>query len=195
MFYDNFFVPRGYAVILAQALGTGFSTGCPLHGGPGDIAGMKAVIDWLQGRVQGFDAGRGRQRRHGDWDNGKAAMIGKSYDGTLANGVAATGVDGLTTIVPISAISDWYRLLAVERRPLQLGALPELPVRGDRPQLDGREPRRRAARPHGDLRGDPHAMSADDGDATGDVNPFWQARNYNDERRRREGVGLRRRTG
>ena len=36
-------------------------------------------------------------------------MIGKSYDGTLANGVAATGVAGLKTIVPISAISDWYR--------------------------------------------------------------------------------------
>ena len=35
-------------------------------------------------------------------------MIGKSYDGTLANGVAATGVEGLTTIVPISAISSWY---------------------------------------------------------------------------------------
>ena len=35
-------------------------------------------------------------------------MIGKSYDGTLANGVAATGVEGLTTIVPISAISQWY---------------------------------------------------------------------------------------
>jgi X-Pro dipeptidyl-peptidase len=35
-------------------------------------------------------------------------MIGKSYDGTLANGVAATGVEGLKTIVPISAISSWY---------------------------------------------------------------------------------------
>ena len=35
-------------------------------------------------------------------------MIGKSYDGTLANGVAATGVKGLKTIVPISAISSWY---------------------------------------------------------------------------------------
>ena len=35
-------------------------------------------------------------------------MIGKSYDGTLANGAAATGVDGLKTIVPIAAISDWY---------------------------------------------------------------------------------------
>src|SRR5437868_537672 len=35
-------------------------------------------------------------------------MIGKSYDGTLANAVAATGVKGLETIVPISAISSWY---------------------------------------------------------------------------------------
>ena len=35
-------------------------------------------------------------------------MIGKSYDGTLANGVAATGVEGLKTIVPICAISAWY---------------------------------------------------------------------------------------
>ena len=35
-------------------------------------------------------------------------MIGKSYDGTLANGVAATGVEGLKTIVPIRAISAWY---------------------------------------------------------------------------------------
>ena len=30
------------------------------------------------------------------------AMIGKSYDGTFANGIAATGVEGLKTIVPIS---------------------------------------------------------------------------------------------
>ncbi len=49
--------------------GTGLSTGCPLHGGPGDVAGTKAL------------------------------MIGKSYHGTSATGVAATGADGLTTIV------------------------------------------------------------------------------------------------
>ena len=35
-------------------------------------------------------------------------MIGKSYDGTLANAAAASGVEGLSTIVPISAISSWY---------------------------------------------------------------------------------------
>src|SRR5581483_3106864 len=105
---DNYFVPRGYAVILAEANGTAFSTGCPLHGGPGDIASMKAVVDWLQGRVPGYDSVDGTSTVTADWDNGKAAMIGNSYTGTFANGVAATGVDGLTTIVPISPISDWY---------------------------------------------------------------------------------------
>ncbi len=35
-------------------------------------------------------------------------MIGRSYNGTLPNAVAATGVEGLTTIVPIAAISSWY---------------------------------------------------------------------------------------
>ena len=54
-----------------------------------------------------------------DWSNGKNAMIGKSYDGTFANGVAATGVDGLTTIVPISAISDWYDYSRMGGDPVQ----------------------------------------------------------------------------
>ena len=108
LFYDNYFVPRGYAVILAHSIGTAFSTGCPLHGGPGDVAGFKAVIDWTEGRVPGYTSSTGDTPVLADWSNGKNAMIGKSYDGTFANGVAATGVDGLTTIVPISAISDWY---------------------------------------------------------------------------------------
>ena len=46
-------------------------------------------------------------------------MIGKSYDGTFANGVAATGVEGLTTIVPVSAISVLVLLLAHGRHPQQ----------------------------------------------------------------------------
>ena len=58
------------------------------------------------GRTPGFD--KDGNPVAATWDNGKNAMIGKSYDGTFANGVASTGVDGLTTIVPISAISDWY---------------------------------------------------------------------------------------
>jgi X-Pro dipeptidyl-peptidase len=72
------------------------STGCPLHGGPGDVATMKAVIDWLNGCEPGYD--NDGNPVTAPWHNGNAAMIGKSYDGTPANGLAATGVDGLTTI-------------------------------------------------------------------------------------------------
>lgn len=107
LYYDNYFVPRGYTVIHAQMNGTGFSNGCPLHGGAGDIESLKVVVDWLNGRVPGFDAEGAPATA--TWHNGKSAMFGKSYDGTLANGVAATGVEGLTTIVPIEAISQWYR--------------------------------------------------------------------------------------
>ncbi len=55
LFYDNYFVPRGYAFIHAYMNGTGFSTGCPMHGSAGDIESMKAVIDWLNGRRPGVD--------------------------------------------------------------------------------------------------------------------------------------------
>lgn len=35
-------------------------------------------------------------------------MTGASYNGTLPNAVATTGVEGLKTIIPIAAISSWY---------------------------------------------------------------------------------------
>ena len=73
LFYDNYFVPRGYAFIAAHDVGTAFSTGCPVHGGPNDIAGFKAVIDWLNGRVEGFNAQTDGANVVADWHNGKSA--------------------------------------------------------------------------------------------------------------------------
>src|ERR1043165_9939434 len=110
LFYDNYFVPRGYAYVLGQMLGTGYTTeGCPNHGGPEDIAGEKSIVDWLNGHVKAYRAADlSAPEVVADWHNGSSAMIGKSYDGTLSNGVAATGVEGLKTIVPVSAISAWY---------------------------------------------------------------------------------------
>src|SRR4051794_8335074 len=109
LWYDNYFVPRGYAVILAEMDGTANSTGCAVNGGPSDVLSIKVVVDWLQGRVPGYKSVTGTADPVvSDWDNGESAMIGRSYNGTLPNGVAATGVEGLTTIVPISATSSWY---------------------------------------------------------------------------------------
>src|SRR5699024_7705787 len=36
LYYDNYFVPRGYAVVLLDTIGTGNATGCPDTGGDAD---------------------------------------------------------------------------------------------------------------------------------------------------------------
>lgn len=102
----NFFVPRGYAVATVALPGTDFSTGCADVGGEREVLGTKAVIDWANGRARGTYADG--SKAVAKWHNGKSGMIGVSWDGTIANSVAATGVEGLTTIVPVAAISSWY---------------------------------------------------------------------------------------
>src|SRR5262245_14172881 len=87
LWYDNYFVPRGYAVILAEMDGTANSTGCATNGGPSDVLSIKVVVDWLQGRVPGYKSVTGTADPIvADWDNGKSGMIGRSYNGTLPNG-------------------------------------------------------------------------------------------------------------
>ncbi|MFF2851124.1 Xaa-Pro dipeptidyl-peptidase [Streptomyces sp. NPDC058001] len=108
LYYDNYFVPRGYAFVAVDLAGTNRSDGCVDVGGRSDIQSAKAVIDWLNGRARAYTTRTGATRTQASWTNGRTGMIGKSYDGTVANGVAATGVRGLETIVPISAISSWY---------------------------------------------------------------------------------------
>ncbi|WP_338695479.1 Xaa-Pro dipeptidyl-peptidase [Streptomyces sp. Q6] len=105
-YYDNYFLPRGYAVAQVDSLGTGGSTGCPTSGGRNETLGAKAAIDWLNGRAKGWDLD-GEETR-ANWSTGDAAMMGISYNGTLPTAVATTGVEGLKAIVPISGISSWY---------------------------------------------------------------------------------------
>ena len=181
LFYDNYFVPRGYAYVLGQMLGTGYTTeGCPNHGGPEDIAGEKSIIDWLNGRAAAYKAPDvTSQQVVANWHNGSSAMIGKSYDGTLANGVAATGVEGLKTIVPVSAISAWYhysRTGGVRHNTNYPGGSLNVTVttgpENDQPpgvDLPNRRP----------LCAQLNAfVNTIDGDAHGDVNEFWWARDY-----------------
>ncbi|MPY61892.1 Xaa-Pro dipeptidyl-peptidase [Streptomyces spongiae] len=118
LFYDNYFVPRGYAFVGVDLAGTNRSDGCVDVGGRSDIQSAKAVVDWLNGRAKGYTSRTGTSRATATWTNGRTGMIGKSYDGTIANGVAATGVKGLETIVPISAISSWYDYYFAKGAPL-----------------------------------------------------------------------------
>lgn len=106
--YEEHFLPRGFIFVYAESIGTGHSTGCPTIGDGDEVGGIKAVVDWLNGRADAYDAKTGGQQVQADWTTGQTGMIGVSYNGTLPNGVAATGVEGLEAIVPISAISSWY---------------------------------------------------------------------------------------
>ncbi|MGI5340993.1 Xaa-Pro dipeptidyl-peptidase [Streptomyces sp. CA-181903] len=108
LFYDNYFVPRGYAVALVDLAGTNRSDGCDDVGGPSDTASAKSVVDWLNGRAPGYREHTGTDEVDADWTTGAVGMIGKSHDASVANAVAATGVEGLKTIVPIAGPSSWY---------------------------------------------------------------------------------------
>ncbi|MEU7000670.1 Xaa-Pro dipeptidyl-peptidase [Nonomuraea sp. NPDC046570] len=163
LYYDNFFVPRGYGVLHVDMVGTTKSDGCPDTGGRADVLGGKAVIDWLNGRARAF--GPDGNRVAATWTTGKAAMIGKSYDGSLANGVAATGVDGLKTIVPISAISSWYQYQRSNGVVYNYDYSSWLANYVDTDP----EPKCAAVRARQD---------AEDGDDTGDYNAFWAERDY-----------------
>lgn len=106
--YESTWVPRGFAVVHAESPGTGYSEGCPTSGGRNETLAAKAVIDWLDGRVPAYTTRTGDTRAAATWTTGKVGMIGTSYNGTIPEAVATTGVPGLEAIVPISAISDWY---------------------------------------------------------------------------------------
>jgi X-Pro dipeptidyl-peptidase len=179
LFYDNYFVPRGYAYVLAQMLGTGYTTeGCPNHGGLEDIAGEKSVVDWLNGRTRAYKAADvTSQEVVAEWHNGSSAMIGKSYDGTLANGVAATGVEGLKTIVPVSAISAWYyysRTGGVRHNTnYPGGSLNPTVTTGPNPPDGVDLPNRRPLCANLNS-----FVNGIDGDSHGDVNEFWRDRDY-----------------
>jgi len=92
--------------VYAESLGSGQSTGCPTTGGRNETVGARSVIDWLGGRTAAHD--EAGAPAVATWATGKVGMIGVSYNGTLPNAVATTGVEGLEAIVPIAAISNWY---------------------------------------------------------------------------------------
>lgn len=164
LYYDNFFVPRGYAFIAADLAGTSRSTGCEDVGGTEEVQGAKAVIDWLNGRAVGRTAS-GTAVNATAWTTGKVGMIGKSWDGTVANAVAATGVQGLETIVPIGAISSWYDYNRVNGmvNP-KVSSVPSL-----HNTVNGR--------PSGTCTAVSSALSSG-AVSNGNYNSFWAARNY-----------------
>ena len=105
---NDYFLPRGFANIYVSGLGTKDSQGLMPNGDYRQVEAYKNVIDWLNGRCRAFtDHSRKRQVK-ADWSNGKVATTGLSYLGTMSNGLATTGVDGLEVIIAEAGISSWY---------------------------------------------------------------------------------------
>jgi predicted acyl esterase len=107
--YESAWLPRGFAVVHSESPGTGYSDGCPSSGGRNETLGATEVIDWLNGRRKAYVTRTGTvEAPPVNWHNGHTGMMGTSYNGTIPEAAATTGVIGLDAIVPISAISDWY---------------------------------------------------------------------------------------
>ncbi|GGQ54717.1 CocE/NonD family hydrolase [Couchioplanes azureus] len=162
LFYDNYFVPRGYAFAAVDLSGTNRSTGCEDVGGPYEVAGARAVVDWLNGRAPAFYADG--TPAVAAWTTGRVGMIGKSWDGSVANGVAATGVEGLETVVPIAAISSWYDYTRAGGT-LRMAGYPSFLQSA----VSGRVAACAAVT---------ESLATDSAEETGDYNAFWRDRDY-----------------
>lgn len=92
--FGDYLIPYGYAVGFISVGGTGNSGGCFRDGG---------AIE----RQQLYDAAEYMAKQ--TWSNGNIAAIGVSYDGTTANELFVAAPPSIKTVVPMEAISDFYR--------------------------------------------------------------------------------------
>ena len=105
---NDYFLPRGFANLYVSGVGTRDSQGLMTNGDYQQIEAYKNVIDWLNGRCRAFTDHTRKRQVKADWSNGKVATTGISYLGTMSNGLATTGVDGLEVIIAEAGISSWY---------------------------------------------------------------------------------------
>lgn len=167
--YEQYFLERGYAVVYGESLGTGQSTGCPTTGGANETLGAKSVVDWLNGRAPAADE-QGRPAG-AEWATGKVGMMGVSYNGTLPNAVASTGVEGLEAIVPIAAISNWYDYYRSDG-----AVIAPRGFQGEDADVLAKYVYTRQNRQICESVID--AIGRDQDRVTGDYSPFWDERNY-----------------
>lgn len=106
---NDFFLARGFAVVYGSGIGTRDSDGIQTCGSVEQTTAMVAYIEWLAGNRRAFTNRTDNISIKAWWSNGKVAMTGKSYLGTLATACATRQVEGLETIISEAAISNWYQ--------------------------------------------------------------------------------------
>lgn len=90
----EFWVPRGYAQVIADVRGSNDSGGSWDHWGPEEQADLKEMIEFIAGQP---------------WCNGKVGMVGCSYFGMSQLLAAGQQPGGLAAIFPYDAMTDLYR--------------------------------------------------------------------------------------
>lgn len=176
---NDYFLPRGFANLYVSGVGTRDSQGLMTNGDYHQIEAYKNVIDWLNGRCRAFTDHTRRRQVKADWSNGKVATTGISYLGTMSNGLATTGVDGLEVIIAEAGISSWYNYYRENGLVTSPGGYPgedfdslaELTY--SRNLLAGDYIRGNGAH-HADLEKVKEKLDR----KTGDYNQFWHNRNY-----------------
>lgn len=176
---NDYLLPRGYANLYVSGVGTKDSQGLMTNGNYQQIEAYKNVIDWLNGRCRSFTDHTRKRQVKADWSNGKVATTGISYLGTMSNGLATTGVDGLEVIIAEAGISSWYNYYRENGLVTSPGGYPgedfdslaELTY--SRNLLGGDYLHHNAAH-----QADLDRVKKELDRASGDYNQFWHDRNY-----------------
>jgi len=92
--FRDFFVPRGYAVVVVDVRGTGASFGTrDSFRSPREREDSREIADWIVAQP---------------WSNGVIGATGISYVGAAADFLASTGHRAVKAIAPISSVWDTY---------------------------------------------------------------------------------------
>ncbi len=92
--YRDFFVPRGYALVVVDVRGTGASFGVREgFRSPKERDDYREIVDWIVAQP---------------WSNGAVCATGVSYVGAAADFLASTGHPAVKAIAPLFAVWDTY---------------------------------------------------------------------------------------
>ncbi len=92
--FRDFFVPRGYAVVVVDVRGTGASFGTrDSFRSPREREDSREIADWIVAQP---------------WSNGTIGATGISYVGAASDFLASTGHGAVKAIAPLSSVWDTY---------------------------------------------------------------------------------------
>ena len=176
---NDYLLPRGFANLYVSGVGTKDSEGLMTSGDYHQIEAYKNVIDWLNGRCRAFTDHTRQREIKATWSNGKVATTGISYLGTMSNGLATTGVDGLEVIIAEAGISSWYNYYRENGLVTSPGGYPGEDFESLTELTYSRNLRAGDYLRHNDAYQQSLEQQRKDLDRqTGDYNQFWHDRNY-----------------